>query len=236
MFAAGAAGVTGPQAVFGGALLFRLDASNTGSLTLSGADVTQWNDISGNGLNAASAGNPPAYSATALGGKPGVTFNGSTQSLNLSSVASFPTSTNACTVIAITSLLTAGNYPQLFNYGKASADKARGIAGIAGNGFVGATWYADDHETAVSWVTTQRLIIAQFQNSTADISIDGGANTTLTATGTPTVDASGNTGTLGVNLTGAGPGNFVLQEFMVVNGTVTSSQIAAMQAYRTAKW
>jgi len=242
MFAAhagkGAIAANNPSTIFGANLLFWLDASNTSSLTLSGASVTQWDDVSGNGLNAAqaSATEKPQYSATALNSKPGVTFDGASDYLSLSSVASFPTGTSASTLIAITSLSSVGSYPQLFCYGKAAAEKARCLAGVGSNGFVGVSWYADDHDTATTWLTTQRLVIAQFQNSTADVSIDGGASSTLTATGTPSLDASGNSGTIGVNPALAGPGNFIVQEMLVVSGTVTAGQITAMQAYRAAKW
>ena len=228
---------SGPLAIFGGNLLAWWDASNTASFTLAGSNVTSWADVSGHGLTAdqSTAGQKPLYSATALGGKPGVTFDGVDDALQMSSVASFPTGTNACTLIAIAKLDSVGSYPQLFGYGKASSLKYRGLAGVAGNGKVGVTWYADDQETTTLW-NAQRLAICQFSGSTCDVSIDGGANTTITSVGAPSVDASGNSGVVGQNPAGAGSGNYIVQELLVVSGTVTAAQIAAMQAYRAAKW
>jgi hypothetical protein len=71
-------------------LFARYDASVSGSLTLSGSNVTQWNDISGNGyhLNVptitptpATPGTAPVYSATAFNSKPGLIFNGTSSTL-----------------------------------------------------------------------------------------------------------------------------------------------------------
>jgi hypothetical protein len=71
-------------------LFARYDASVTGSLTLSGSNVTQWNDISGNGyhLNVpvvtptpTTPGTSPTYSATAFNSKPGLIFNGISNTL-----------------------------------------------------------------------------------------------------------------------------------------------------------
>jgi len=51
------------------------DASNTSSLTLSGSNVTQWNDLSGNGRHATgSSGSYPTYTSGALNGKAAIDF------------------------------------------------------------------------------------------------------------------------------------------------------------------
>jgi len=71
-------------------LFARYDASVSASLTLSGSNVTQWNDISGNGyhLNVPvvtptpiTPGTPPTYSATAFNSKPTLIFNGISNTL-----------------------------------------------------------------------------------------------------------------------------------------------------------
>lgn len=55
-----------------------LDANDTSTITLNGSTVSQWNDKSGNGRNAvqANATSQPLYSATAINGKPALTFDG----------------------------------------------------------------------------------------------------------------------------------------------------------------
>ncbi len=55
------------------------------NVTLSGSDVNQWNDISGNGLNA-TPGNPslkPTYISGAINGMDAVSFSGTTQGQTL---------------------------------------------------------------------------------------------------------------------------------------------------------
>ena len=56
-----------------------LDATNTSSLTLSGSNVTQWNDLAGN-TNLSNTANYPTYSATGLNGKPTLNFAGNNAS------------------------------------------------------------------------------------------------------------------------------------------------------------
>jgi hypothetical protein len=55
-----------------------LDAADAGTITLNGSTVSQWDDKSGNSRNfaQATAANQPTYSATVLGGKPALTFDG----------------------------------------------------------------------------------------------------------------------------------------------------------------
>jgi hypothetical protein len=56
------------------------DASVTSSMTISGSNVTQWRDISGNGVNLESlTASQPTYSSTGFNSKPGISFNGTNQ-------------------------------------------------------------------------------------------------------------------------------------------------------------
>jgi hypothetical protein len=62
-----------------------MDAADRTTMTLSGTGVSSWRDKSPNAF-AASGSNLPGYSATALDGRPGITFNGSTQYFDLGNV------------------------------------------------------------------------------------------------------------------------------------------------------
>jgi len=66
-----------------------LDASVSSSVTLNSGNVSQWNDLSGNGRNAtqATAGNQPSYSTSALNGRNVVVAQDSSRSMV---VAAFP--------------------------------------------------------------------------------------------------------------------------------------------------
>lgn len=59
-------------------LIMWYDASNAASLTLSGSNVVEWRDLSGNGRHA-SGGSSPQYVANALNGKAAIDFGTNTQ-------------------------------------------------------------------------------------------------------------------------------------------------------------
>jgi hypothetical protein len=54
-----------------------LDAADRNTLTLSGSNVTQWNDKSGNGVNLTAASSNPVYQSNQINGLPGLVFSGS---------------------------------------------------------------------------------------------------------------------------------------------------------------
>jgi hypothetical protein len=58
-----------------------LDAADASTLTLSGSNVTQWSDKSGNSRHATPYSISPTYNATGLDNKGTIQFNGSTQAL-----------------------------------------------------------------------------------------------------------------------------------------------------------
>ncbi|MEZ5301350.1 MAG: hypothetical protein R3F11_11960, partial [Verrucomicrobiales bacterium] len=56
-------------------LLLWLDASNSSSVVMSGADVTQWQDQSGNGFHAIPTANAPGFeAASSINGQPAIRF------------------------------------------------------------------------------------------------------------------------------------------------------------------
>lgn len=70
-----------------------LDAADSRTITLSGSDVTQWNDKSTSANNATgTAGSYPTYTDT-QNSKNVITFNGSTQYLSFSNPSTLPTGT-----------------------------------------------------------------------------------------------------------------------------------------------
>jgi hypothetical protein len=87
------------------ALSLWLDAADTATLTLSGTNVSQWNDKSGNGRNA-TATTPPTYNA----GTKSVVFNGTTQFMSLpNGTLGTGSTTYSCFFVASTN---APNSPQ----------------------------------------------------------------------------------------------------------------------------
>jgi hypothetical protein len=67
-------------------LFARYDASNSGSITLSGSNITQWNDISGNGKTAtqSTSTSRPTLVASGLNGRNTISFDGNSDFFNIS--------------------------------------------------------------------------------------------------------------------------------------------------------
>lgn len=74
----GAARAWWTPAQLGPALALWLDAADASTITLNGSTVSQWSDKSGNSrhFTQATAASQPTYNATVLGGKPALTFDG----------------------------------------------------------------------------------------------------------------------------------------------------------------
>jgi hypothetical protein len=85
-----------------------LDASVSSSITLNGGNVSQWNDLSGNGRNAtqATAASQPSYSTAALNGKNVVVAQDTGRVLK---TAAFPVGLPQ-TVFVVASVPTTGNH------------------------------------------------------------------------------------------------------------------------------
>jgi hypothetical protein len=104
-----------------------LDAADASTITESGGLVSQWNDKSGNGRNAAAASpsNRPTYSATAFNGSPTLIFNGTTDYLQTGSFASSST----FTIVAVVELLAAASFPMIYTFqNAANSVDFRGVA------------------------------------------------------------------------------------------------------------
>jgi hypothetical protein len=73
----------------GASLALWLDANDSSTLTMSGTSVSQWRDKSGNGCHAnqATFTAQPTYSSTAFFSRPGITFDGSDDIMNVSTSA-----------------------------------------------------------------------------------------------------------------------------------------------------
>jgi hypothetical protein len=108
------------------------DASNASTITLNGSNVSQINDLSGNGYNAtqSSAGLQPAYTAT-LNGLNVMTFDGSNDKLELPSIP-FP-SDYQMSVYLVGQQASVGGYQVMLGLWKSGLDAVAYLSAIAGN-------------------------------------------------------------------------------------------------------
>ena len=103
-------------------LALQLDAATSSSLTLSGAQVTAWADISGSGHNLTS-GTTPTYSATLINGYPGLDFRGTAGGGGMTGSA-FNNSSNASLFMVVVVRSTINSWGSFFYHGDKDNDLA----------------------------------------------------------------------------------------------------------------
>ena len=201
-----------------------LDGADTSSLTLSGSNVTAWNDKSGNGYNATTGQNSPTFITSG-----GISFNG-TQLFSLSA----PYSQTASTFFLVGKANAGSGQQYFFNF-----DSTNNGISVIGNGE--ASGYIDLYSNPVAWGrlsttgSTNIFLVSeshvlngnyigllngsQIVNST----YNAGAATSITCLGSPY-----NYGTVG--------GNVSIYEFILFNSVLSSSQRQQVESYLAWKW
>jgi methionine-rich copper-binding protein CopC len=235
-----------------------LDASDSGTITLSGSAVSQWNDKSGNSRNFAQAtgGNQPAYSATSFNTSyPGVTFDGSSdfmsagdtldvgsQSLGIIAAVKYNTSNTSGMVISKTRYA-AGD-------GRYFMGRFQGTGFGLGSGtqyqYVAESDFASAISPSADSSTSPRLLGLDLNRQTSGSIknwIDGVAVKTSTFTGNATAYNSNDLLLLGAygNPTGTGPQassylSGVISEVVVVQTAMSDTDRQKLEGYLAWKW
>jgi hypothetical protein len=237
-----------------------LDAADTSTITLSGSQVTQWNDKSGNNYNFAqsTAGNRPLSGTRTINSKNVIDFDGTDDRLisaNAKSVWAFMHSTDSTffwvgasdTTNLDTYLLTdtigtgsqRGWTANLAATGKFSVYAFQGTGGSAGTvfGVDSTTSYTTSpfYMTAKSSptaATASRAFISYNNNS-----FEGTNTFTATASGSDSPnDMSIGMSYYPVNTTWYGPFNGGMGEIIVYNSILSAGDITKVQNYLAAKW
>lgn len=208
-----------------------LDAADQSTLTLSGSNVSQWNDksVNGNHVSQATGSNQPTYSSN------GVLFDG---------VNDFLRST-----VALSSFITATDYT-VFLYGvnftvTAGAPSYTGPMFIADeNGWFG-IFISSSQVGAYNWDGNADYVGAPYATSNAAMVTTQHTGGVLSASlfgNTATTGASGNTGNLtfqlalGRSFAGAFYTNCRINELMIYNRALTTSEIRQVEGYLSWKW
>lgn len=227
---------------FGADLIGWWDASNTGSLTLSGADVTQWSDLSGNGehVTQSNTGRYPQYSATGFDSAyPGLTF--SDDYLICNSFACV--SDNTITAVAVATMTSgAASSGRLVGYTGPTATTDFGFSTksgilIARNGSAQSVFGYRDANLGVGTVTysTPHAIISQFDGTNHTMYIDNVAGTPVAHTNN---FEAGGILIFGTGYNSAPETSYwggVVAEVFIVNRALTSQERTDIAAY-FAKW
>lgn len=223
------------------------DASDSGSLTLSGADVTQWNDLSGNGyhLTQGTAGRYPQYGATSFNSSyPGLTFAGG----DWMTVAAFALGADATSsAVAVCTLDTNVTGQRLLSMTDSTNLDDYDNGGViwifqvsdAETAFLG---FASSQRSKVTGSTATPYVIMSVYDGTNHIIYRGASNAETAGNTLATTYATDSTGTLAVGVgyeSGAVTGKSwkgKLAEVFILNRALTSGERTDILSYVNTKW
>lgn len=217
-----------------------LDATDSTSMTLSGANVAEWRDKSSNAY-AGTAVSSPTLQANSINGLSAVQFNGSSQYITFGNVLNVGTSHLHVFVITrfTGDAAVIGKSSYRANLGRWSIYRGASDGGLGFSVDASPGAFAPFADTT----TTTQLLRGSWDRSTLSITQNGTqrasatlANTTsnLTNTDNLLVGAYGNSTGTGVQ-----PGFFlngVIGEILVYIGTLTVSQRQQIEGYLAWKW
>jgi hypothetical protein len=227
-------------------LILWLDANNAGSITQSGGTVSQWSDLSVNGANfAQSTGSlQPAYTASAINSKPGITFTGSKCLTNSTALMGSGSDPRTIIVVAGYGSTTGFNFLMSFTGPSAGNGPQLGFASVAGytNIFFGAalTGVFGVVRTSTAFGTAGNYAIGLTYNGSGP----GAANykwyksNILQTTSTGSDDTYNPlTNILGANdPTGGSSLTGPICEFVIYSRVLNSTELGQMQTYINGKY
>ena len=229
---------TGPGGVMTGlSLWYKADAGIT--QTVNNGVVPSWADQGDNGIMAAqsTASYQPVYTPTGINFNPAVTFDGSNDNLQLSSIASLPGGYVSRTVFAVANVTEMYNRV-LFSYGVAWTDQTfyMGQASMA-QPLLGA--YGDDlrpGDGVSDWNKTPRILAGTHTGITATLYSNGLALAPTYNSSAWNTVLSGGAGSLGSVL-----GNFYywmgnIGEVILCQGALTPVEMQRVNSYLAVKY
>jgi hypothetical protein len=214
------------------------DGDDTGTITLNGSTVSQWNDKSGNlrNVSQATATSQPTYLTNGLNGKPVLTFDGGDSLAN--NIDSFYTSdisfftvartTSTTTLQSVISKNGASNREWYFG-----VDATNKIFQITND--IGSSSSGDRKASSTGNAGTNYGIWATSKSGTnVTVSLDGTTNSVTLASGTVF------NGTSGIQIGNGGattsPFNGGMAEIVVIASSVSDTDRQKLEGYLAHKW
>ena len=221
-----------------------LDAADISTISLSGSNVTQWNDKSGNSDNAvqATAGNQPTYANSA------VTFNAaSSQYMTLSSPSTLPNGATPNGTYFFVSKLTSGSAVQaLFMYGPTTLATGANPQFYynSSNQLVLDTFGAGGTTDGTAVLNSTVIFSNTIANSGGTGTVTGWRNSnSFGPTTYTTASITSQKGFIGVTQTGVGTSGTLayyltgnIYEIVIYNSVLTTSQRQQVEGYLAWKW
>ncbi len=211
-----------------------LDADDTNTITLNGATVSEWRDKSGNSRHAAqiTTTSQPTRTAAALNGKSVLTFDGTTDFLDLGTGLDFLAGNSHSAFIVIK--------PTSFNniYGAATGNAGANSLHV---GFNGTTYrmnyWTNDYLPArtANFVSGSSNIINYIWNSNTSKQILANGKSEGTNPSAGVIGTMSGGGRIG-NIVGQGYIGGDIAEMVFLTGTVSTTDREAMEGYLAHKW
>lgn len=211
----------------GAALVAWWDPSDTAHITFNTGTVASWVDrAGGNALIQATGANQPGWSATALNGAPGLTFNGS-QAVR-AATTTLPSGTAASTISVSAQLTVNASFQRPFYQGGTVGGQFRVVQANIGNHFVigvvnsGITFSQD-------WTGTNRFVVFGVTNGAQTMFVDG----TSAGTSADAVATSSTSLAVGGDPSGANNWQGVVQQIVVTNATLSTNQRQCLEGWES---
>jgi len=216
-----------------------LDATDSSTLTLSGSNVTQWNDKSGNGNNTNSTTGTPVLTTNAINGQSAISFNSLSWFFGpASNTGTTLTAIGVGTMNGSNGVGARSDYIRMVSFAvpnhdyDSTANAAAIIRYQSSNSVVAARANADKSPVAVS-LGTPFLAVSIFDGTNQTMYVNGVAGT-----------SSSSTGNFGYSQYGIGhdpggdntPWNGYIGEVIVYNGALTTAQRQQIEGYLAKKW
>ncbi len=218
-----------------------LDGADSSTMTLSGSNVTEWRDKSGNGVNVAAASSTPVYQTNQIGGLPGVVFAGSNR---LTASYTYATQTTVFVVCTTSNTTQAGRMIDINgnSYGNFAVPWITSTSSPAVNTDC-LLWLGGSNYPAQSIYSTRapqtgaRLYAGIFNGTSSQIWRNGTQETVLgSGFAGP---ANGTTIAIGSSAFGIfNPESFIgsIGEILLFKAILTASQRQQVEGYLAKKW
>lgn len=205
-----------------------MDATDSTTITRSGANVTQWNDKAN--LYTGTATNNPQYNSSPINGLPTIHFDGASSRYVLLTANNFNYSFMTYFMV-IRWVSGSGGFMGTdtpSNYGRALAVNSPNVQLLL---------YSQFYTTTVQLTANQPCILSAYFNSTTDFTVILNGVKTLFSVG----QGSGNTNTNGFNIGVFNPSNglnhsFDMGEGIVYNSILSDAQRQQVEGYLAWKW
>ena len=213
-----------------------LDAADSSTVILSGVNVTQWNDKSGNAANATASGNGLIYTQSAINSKPAILLPGNT-TYTFFTGTSISGTLNQAIFIVITTISGITQYSRLFSFGGAGDYNSLGNMVVGWNSPGGVLI----ERNGIFLPSTNALVYSTpFITSSviSGTSVLGYINGTNTLTGTTTSTNFTHSQYEIGSYTGSGGYTWYgyVGEVIIYNSSISDTQRQQIEGYLAQKW